>query len=218
MIQGNALILISLLVGIVIASPPPAKALNSMQAQRSVQFMQPAKAQVEGRRDLINGVAAALAAAVVPKNAFAVSPVDIKDDRKAVAKGFDIIYEARDLDLDQRIRDGQTQVRESPELTKKRVVEAKQRLTTEVLPGIEKEYWPQAIQSLRRQVGNLRFDLNTLADGKPAGEKKVALKARQEFLTKLETLDFNMKKKNKDKALELFPGVVSSLDDALKVM
>merc|ERR1719387_493594 len=134
--------------------------------------MQPAKAQVEGRRDLINGVAAALTAAVVPKNAFAVSPVDIKDDRKAIAKGFDIIYEARDLDLDQRVRDGMTQMKESPEATKKRIAESASRFTSEVLPGIEKEYWPQAIQSLRRQVGTLRFDLATLAEAKSGEEKK----------------------------------------------
>jgi len=218
MIKGSSLILISLLYGVTIASPPPAKALNSMQAQRSVQMMKPANAQVEGRRDLINGVAAALAAAVVPKNAFAVSPVDIKDDRKAIGMGYDIIYQARDLDIDQRIRDGMTQARESPEITKKRIAESTARLTKEVLPGIEKEYWPEAIQSLRRQVGTLRFDLATLADSKSGEEKKVALKARQEFLTKLETLDYAMRKKNKADALKSFPPAVSALEAALKTM
>jgi len=216
MIQGSGLILTSLLVGIAIASPPPSKA--SMQAQRSVQFMQPAKAQVEGRRDLINGVAAALAAAVVPKNAFAVSPVDIKDDRKAIEKGYDIIYQARDLDIDQRIRDGMTQARDDPTIIKKRIAESTGRLTKEVLPGIEKEYWPEAIQSLRRQVGTLRFDLQALADAKAGEEKKVALKARQTFLTQLETLDFAIRKKNKEDALKQFPVAVAALEAALKVM
>merc|ERR1719387_2934688 len=180
--------------------------------------MQPAKAQVEGRRDLINGVAAALAAAVVPKNAFAVSPVDIKDDRKAIAKGFDIIYEARDLDLDQRVRDGMTQMKESPEATNKRIAESAARFTSEVLPGIEKEYWPQAIQSLRRQVGTLRFDLNTLAEKKEGDAKKVALAARKDFLTKLETLDYSMRKKEKEASLKQFPVVIEALGEALKVM
>merc|ERR1712014_71019 len=121
-------------------------------------------------------------------------------------------------DLDQRIRDGMTQVRSDPEATKKRVAESTQRLTSEVLPGIEKEYWPQAIQSLRRQVGTLRFDLNTLADAKSGEEKKVAQKARQDFLTKMETLDFNMRKKNKEVSLQQFPIVISALEAAIKTM
>ena len=36
---------------------------------------------------------------------------DIFDDRKVRQNGFDIIYEARDLDLPQNVRDGMTQVR-----------------------------------------------------------------------------------------------------------
>lgn len=36
---------------------------------------------------------------------------DIFDDRKVREKGFDLIYEARDLDLPQATRDGFTQVR-----------------------------------------------------------------------------------------------------------
>eukprot|EP00955_Chlamydomonas_euryale_P053382 355489-Chlamydomonas_euryale.AAC.8 len=40
------------------------------------------------------------------------TPVDIFDDRKAREKGYDIIYEARDLDIPQAERDGLTQVHE----------------------------------------------------------------------------------------------------------
>lgn len=36
---------------------------------------------------------------------------DIFDDRKVRQNGFDLIYEARDLDLPQNVRDGLTQVR-----------------------------------------------------------------------------------------------------------
>ncbi len=36
--------------------------------------------------------------------------IDVFDDRKARDNGFDIIYEARDLDLPQSTRDGMTQV------------------------------------------------------------------------------------------------------------
>jgi photosystem II oxygen-evolving enhancer protein 3 len=41
---------------------------------------------------------------------------DIFDDRKVREKGFDLIYEARDLDLPQNVREGFTQVRHSARL------------------------------------------------------------------------------------------------------
>lgn len=52
------------------------------------------------------------AALTASKAAFAnvATPVDIIDDRKARETGFDIIYEARDLDLDQNTREGFSQV------------------------------------------------------------------------------------------------------------
>ncbi len=40
--------------------------------------------------------------------------IDVFDDRKARDNGFDIIYEARDLDLPQSTRDGMTQARPNP--------------------------------------------------------------------------------------------------------
>ena len=50
---------------------------------------------------------AALAGLAVAKTANA---VDIKDARKVREKGFDLIYEARELELPQATRDGLTQV------------------------------------------------------------------------------------------------------------
>ena len=52
-------------------------------------------------------LAGVLGAALVPPALAA----DIFDDRKVREKGFDLIYEARDLDLPQATRDGFTQVR-----------------------------------------------------------------------------------------------------------
>ncbi len=40
--------------------------------------------------------------------------VDIQDDRKVRDRGFDLIYEAREIELPQSVRDGLTQVRNSP--------------------------------------------------------------------------------------------------------
>ena len=43
----------------------------------------------------------------------------------------------------------------------------------------------EAREELRRQVGNLRFDLNTLAQAKPKEEKKKALELRKDFIAKV---------------------------------
>merc|ERR1712054_634923 len=111
---------------------------------------------------------------------------DVKDDRKAKSTGFDIIYEARDLDLPQNVRDGLTQARSSVDDTKRRVAESKKRITQEVLPYIKKAYWTEAKEALRLQVGTLRFDLCTLAETKPKAEMKVALAVRKQFFTDIE--------------------------------
>ena len=47
----------------------------------------------------------------------------------------------------------------------------------------------EAREELRRQVGTLRFDLNTLASTKAKEEKKVALAARKEFLAAVSGTD-----------------------------
>lgn len=54
---------------------------------------------------------AAFAGLAVAKSANA---VDIQDDRKVRDKGFDLIYEARELELPQSVRDGLAQVRSNP--------------------------------------------------------------------------------------------------------
>merc|ERR1712193_220753 len=131
----------------------------------------------------------------IANNANALTAVDLKDDRKAKSTGFDIIYEARDLDLPQNVRDGLTQARNSVDDTKKRVAESKKRIMKEVLPYIKKAYWTDAKEALRLQVGTLRFDLNTLAGAKPKSEKKAALAAKKQFLKDIEMVDFAIREK-----------------------
>jgi photosystem II oxygen-evolving enhancer protein 3 len=113
----------------------------------------------DSRRAILGGmlVGGGLAIAT-PANA-----VDIIDDRAARSKGFDIIYEARDLDLPQGQRDGLLQARGDVELTKKRIAESKARIDGKLGAAIEKKYWTEAREELRRQVGTLSFDINTLA-------------------------------------------------------
>lgn len=127
-------------------------------------------------------------------------------------KGFEIIYEARDTDLPQNIRDGFTQARSDLALTKDRVKESARRIK-EKLPGdIEKAYWTEAREELRRQVGTLRFDLNTLAETKPKAEKKAALALRKDFLVAIEATDFAIREKDGALAQKNFAKAIAALD------
>lgn len=81
------------------------------------------------------------AALATVQKAQALTPVDLLDDRKAVQKGFDIIYEARDLSLPQSQRDGLTQARTSLEAAVSRAKESEKRIDTELAPLIQKKYW-----------------------------------------------------------------------------
>ena len=69
------------------------------------------------------------------------TPVDLFDDRKVRSTGFDLIYEARDLDLSQAERDGITQFRGDLTATKKRYVEASKRINKDVGVYVDKAYW-----------------------------------------------------------------------------
>merc|ERR1711959_316180 len=161
------------------------------------------------------GMLLALINLSISSSSIALSPVDVKDDRKAKSVGFDLIYEARDLDLPQNVRDGLTQARSSVDDTKRRVSESKKRITQEVLPYIKKAYWTEAKEALRLQVGTLRFDLNTLAGTKPKAEMKVALAAKKQFFSDIEKVDFAIREKKMGAALEAYNTAISSLDAAL---
>jgi len=96
-------------------------------------------ASAESRRGvLLAGVAAF---GLVASKAEAVSPVDLFDDRKAKSTGFDLIYEARDLQLPQSTRDGLDQFRGNLDDTKKRVKEAEARIDANVTSFVSKAYW-----------------------------------------------------------------------------
>lgn len=67
-------------------------------------------------------------------------------------QGFDIIYEARDLDIPQNEREGFTQARSDVESTKARVKASEARIDSDLEPFIKKNYWTEAREQLRRQV------------------------------------------------------------------
>merc|ERR1719359_1227171 len=158
------------------------------------------------------GFITCVASLAITSSALAVSAIDLKDDRKAKSTGFDIIYEARDLDLPQDVRDGLTQARSSVDETKNRVVQLKKCINLEVPSYIKKAYWTEARESLRLRVGTLRFDLNTLVEMKTKSEKKTANKAKKQFFDEIEKVDFAIREKNMDKALKAYEIAAKSLD------
>eukprot|EP00798_Chlamydomonas_sp_ICE-L_P013055 gene13055-3659_t len=175
-------------------------------SMRSTVAVRPARAtsvvvRAESRRSVLSGFLAGAAALTAAGSASALSPVDIFDDRAVREKGFDLIYEARELGLPQNTRDGLTQARGSIEDTRARVAESTKRILTAVKPSIEKAYWTDAREELRRQVGTLRFDLGTLASAKVGkADKKKAIALNKDFLTKVEKLDFSLRSKDQDAA------------------
>jgi len=192
---------------------------SSAAVSSAARTARPSRAAVvvraEARREVLAGFVAAGAALLAAPKAQAATPVDLFDDRKVRDTGFDLIYEARDLDLPQNVRDGMTQARTSLDDTKKRVQESEKRIDSALLPSIEKAYWTEAREELRRQVGTLRFDLNALASAKTKEDKTKALNAKKDFIAKVEALDLALVKKQKDVALKALTSTQSALDTVL---
>lgn len=169
------------------------------------------------RRAVLSGLLASSVAALSAKSAFASdTAVDLIDDRSVRGRGFDLIYEARDLDLPQSTRDGFTQARGSLEETKARVKESEARIDADLEPFIKKNYWTECREQLRRQIGTLRFDLNVLADTKGVkADKKKAQELKKDFLAAVEDLDFSLREKDEASSLKKLEAAKSALDNIL---
>lgn len=90
---------------------------------------------------VLSGFLAGAAALTLAPPSGALQDVQLKDYRDARKTGFDIIYEARDLDLDQDTRDGLTQARKDLNTTKTRVKESEKRIDQQLEGLISKNYW-----------------------------------------------------------------------------
>ena len=113
-----------------------------------------------------------------------VGAIDISDDRKVIDTGYYIIDEARDLSLPQSTRDGLDQFRGDLPATKKRLAAAIASIKEIVPVSIEKNYWVEAREGLRRRAGTLREDLYTVAAslGDRASQKAARKKADGFFI------------------------------------
>lgn len=141
--------------------------------------------------------------------AFAAVNIELMDKRQENQTGLQLIYEARDLDLDQKPRsDGPSRFSFQKLNTKEtltRATESVARINNDVGEYVGKKYWTQAANELRRQVGTLRFDVNNLVENK--GADSADAKA---FYAKLENLDFALRQKDQDAATALLADVQST--------
>ncbi|KAL3144417.1 hypothetical protein ABBQ32_004165 [Trebouxia sp. C0010 RCD-2024] len=171
----------------------------------------------ESRRQVLSGLVASVVSLTALK---AGAAVDLQDERQVRQRGFDLIYEARDLDLDQSTRDGLTQYRKNIDSTKARVKEAENIIDNKLEPFIKKKYWTEAREDLRNQVGNLRFDLNTLIESssKSKADKKAATQLKKDFLIKVEEFDYFIRKKDQAKAETGLAEAKSALDKVLSAV
>eukprot|EP00238_Polyblepharides_amylifera_P001233 CAMPEP_0196570396 /NCGR_PEP_ID=MMETSP1081-20130531/452_1 /TAXON_ID=36882 /ORGANISM="Pyramimonas amylifera, Strain CCMP720" /LENGTH=178 /DNA_ID=CAMNT_0041886813 /DNA_START=193 /DNA_END=729 /DNA_ORIENTATION=+ len=167
------------------------------------------------RREMLSLVGVA-AASLIASKAQATQDILLIDDLDKRSKGFELIYEARDLEITERTRPGEATrtalQRLPPKETADRIAESAKRIKSVVPPLVAKEYFPAAREELRRQVGYLRMDINTLADGKSGAEKKAQKVLNKNCIDKLEALDFELRSKKQDASNAAFAALIPALD------
>lgn len=150
-------------------------------------------------------VAGAVAAGMMSTApAMALNDIAMTNDMDKRA-GVMITYEARDPALSQDVRSGFAD--RDPAFAKTRLTESVARLGN-VGDAINKKYWTEGREELRRQVGYMRFDLNTLAAAKAgAAGKGAALAAKKDLFDTIDKLDFAMRMKDQAGAVKYFNDV-----------
>lgn len=184
-------------------------------SKRAVACKAVTSCSLESRREALSlMVGAASLIAVRGANAADPPAVPIKDFKTVNQKGFQEIYEARELDNDNKPYAGNGTRFALKKLdlagTKARVTESEKRIKEELPPLIEAEYYPTAQSELRRQCGYLRFDLNALIETLPKTDRKAAKAMKDDLIDKIEALDFELRQKDKAAASAAFDEVISA--------
>ena len=125
-----------------------------------------------------------------------------------------LLQQARDLNINESTRgDGASRFalqKLSTEQTAARAKEATARLSGEVSEYVNKKYWTQAGNALRRAVYTLRFDVNNLV-----AEKGGDADAAKDLFKTIESLDFAIRSKDLDTASPLAAAAASKADAIL---
>lgn len=173
----------------------------------------------KSRREALGMVAIGAASLFMADQANANESIKIKNFSKQLkANGYQDIYEARELDNTQvRTKDGEEAGRFalkqlSLSETKERLNKSATVIATEIPPLISKEYYPVAQRELRRQVGYLRFDCNTIIASQGRAERKVTKGAKEDLLNAIEVLDFNLNEKQQGESAAALTNVNVAFD------
>jgi len=125
-----------------------------------------------------------------------------------------LLQQARDLNINESTKgDGASRFalqKLSTEQTAARAKEATARLSGEVSEYVNKKYWTQAGNALRRAVYTLRFDVNNLV-----AEKGGDADAAKDLYKTIESLDFAIRSKDLDTASPLAAAAASKADAIL---
>ena len=77
--------------------------------------------------------------------------------------------------------------------------------------AIEKQYWVNGREELRRFLGTLRFDINTLAATSPPSTAKKLLATKKDMFDNIDKMDFAMRSKNQAAAAKAYDTVVKQM-------
>merc|ERR1719174_185425 len=116
---------------------------------------------------------------------------------------------ARNVDVDNKIRNGTKAAAEDKDFTIKRVQEGKKRLEGDVKTFVDKQFWYDAKQELRRQLGYMSVDMNTLIA--TSKDKNAATSLKKDFFTSIDNLDFAIRKKDRESGLKYQAEAATSL-------
>jgi photosystem II oxygen-evolving enhancer protein 3 len=193
----------------VAAHPPLPSPLAAAPAARAARAAVVVRASAEDRRAVLGALGAAAAAlAAAPARA----AVDLIDQRDARARGFDIIYDARDIDKPQAFRDGISEFRGDLAKTRARLAESERRLDVSVDGFVQKKYWSEATEELRRQMGTLNFDIDTLAAQLPKAQRAEVAALKAAFKQELTDLNTAIRKNDQPAAIRELGDAKAALD------
>lgn len=144
--------------------------------------------------------------------------IQIFDDRKT--KSFmESIDQARDSDEDQYKRFSYRNLNGiSADEHKRRVQDSLRRLTSDLKPSIDKQYWPKVEADLRHQLGTLRFDLDALAASKDKAARREAQALQDSVMRSLEELDLATRNRNKEASLRSLTAATDQLSTLIKML
>jgi photosystem II oxygen-evolving enhancer protein 3 len=162
--------------------------------------------------------ASLLVAGMVALNAspaLALNMIELTDQRVTNKEGLQLIYEARDLNIAETTRqDGASRFAFQKLTTAQTAARAKEsisRLDQDMATYVNKAYWTQARNELRRQVGTMRFDINNLVENKGSGKEDA-----KAFYKNVEKLDFAIRQKDKAAATAALAVVQAQGDSLIK--